>query len=94
MDMDKIIEESNLVSENLLELLSQKLAENGVKVVEKYHTEGDAASEIIDETKAKGHNLIAVGSHGGGNLSRWLLGSVSTKVYEHAQKPVLIIKKK
>ena len=92
IDMDKIIKESNLVSENLLELASNKLEGHGIKVVKKYHVEGDAASTIIDEAEANENNLIVVGSHGGGKLSRWLLGSVSTKVYEHSKKPVLIIK--
>lgn len=92
IDMDKIIKESNSVSENLLELISRKLEENNVKVVKKYHIEGEIASVIIDEAEKNNHNLIVVGSHGRGNISRWFLGSVSTKVYEHARQPVLIIK--
>lgn len=93
LDMNKIIQESNIVSDNLLELASKKLEEHGVKVVKKYHVEGEAASTIIDEAEENQHDLIVVGSHGGGKLSRWFLGSVSTKVYEHAKRPVLIIKK-
>ena len=93
IDMDKIIKESNLVSENLLDLISNRLEESCVKVVKKYHIEGDAASTIIDEAEENNHNLIAVNAHSGGNISRWFLGNVSTKVYEHSKKPVLIIKK-
>ena len=92
LDMNEIIRESNLVSENLLELTANKLEKNGVNVVKKYHVEGDAASAIIDETEKNQHNFIVVGSHKGGKISKWFLGSVSTKVYEHAKKPVLIIK--
>ena len=93
LDMDKIIQEACLVSENLLDLTANKLEEHQIKVVKKYHVEGDAAAIIIDEAEENRHDLIVVGSHGGGKLSRWLLGSVSTKVYEHAKQPVLIIKK-
>lgn len=94
LDMEKIIHESNLVSENLLELISNKLEGHGVKVVKKYHVEGEAASVIIDEAEANKHNLIVVGSHGGGKLSKRLLGSISAKIYEHSKKPVLIIKQR
>lgn len=92
LDMNKIIEEACLVSENLLDLTANKLEAYGVKIVKKYHVEGDAAAVIIDEAEENRHDLIVVGSHGGGKLSRWLLGSISTKVYEHAKQPVLIIK--
>lgn len=93
MNMENIIKESNLVAENLLDETSKKLEENNVKVVKKYHVEGDAASTIIEEAEKGNHNLIVVGAHGVGKIAGWLLGSVSTKVYEHAQKPVLIIKR-
>ncbi|OGI00144.1 MAG: hypothetical protein A2104_00645 [Candidatus Melainabacteria bacterium GWF2_32_7] len=92
LDMNKIIEEACLVSENLLNLTANKLEEHEIKVVKKYHIEGDAAATIIDEAEKNKNDLIVVGSHGGGEISRWLLGSVSTKVYEHAKQPVLIIK--
>ena len=93
LDMNKIIQEACLVSENLLDLTANKLKKHGVKVVKKYHVEGDAAAMILDEAEENRHDLIVVGSHGGGKLSRWLLGSITTKVYEHAKQPVLIIKK-
>ncbi|MEI8388553.1 MAG: universal stress protein [bacterium] len=92
IDMDKIMKESVLVSENLLKLTSNKLEAHGVKVVKKYTIFGDAASIIIDEAEKNNFNLIVVGSHSGSKLSRWFLGSISTKVYEHAKQPVLIIK--
>ena len=92
LDMNKIIEEACLVSENLLDLSANKIEEHGVKIVKKYHVEGDAASMLIDEAEKNKHDLIVVGSHSGSKISRWLLGNVSTKVYEHAKQPVLIIK--
>jgi len=94
IDIDKILKESYLVSENLLELASNKLEEHGLKVVKKYHVTGDAASIIIDEAEKNNYKLIVVGSHSGNKLSRWLLGGVCSKVYEHAKLPVLIIKQK
>lgn len=93
LDINKLIEETDSISENLLNLISDKLATTGINVVKKYHIEGDAASVIIDEAKKIKYDLITIGSHKGGDISRWLIGSVTAKVYEHAHQPVLIIKK-
>ncbi len=92
IDIEKIIEESNHVSDNLLELAAKKLETQRINVIKKYHILGDAASEIIDEAEKNKHDLIVVGAHGGGKISRWLLGGVSSKIYEYAKRPVLIIK--
>jgi len=91
MNLEEIIKEAAIVSENILENVSNKLKDSKINVVKKYHLVGDAASTILDEADAINHNFIAVGSHSSGDISRWLLGSVSTKVYEHARQPVLII---
>jgi len=93
IDMPQIIKEANLVSENLLNLISDKLETTGINVVNKYHLEGDADSVILDEAKENKPELIVVGTHAGSDLSKQFFGSVSTKVYEHAKQPVLIIKK-
>lgn len=93
IDMDKIMQEAYLVSEELLDIASNKLQEHGVNVVNKYHVVGEVASSILDEVEDKKYNLIVVGSHSSGKISRWFLGSVSAKIYEHAKQPVLIIKK-
>jgi len=92
MDVEKIIQEANLISESLLEKASQYLQGDGVNVIKKYHVEGDAAKTILDEADINKITLIVLGAHGEGNISRWLLGSVSSRVYEHARQSVLIIK--
>lgn len=48
---------------------------------------------ILEEAEAFGANLIVVGSHGHGGLTRFLLGSVSQSISAHANCSVLIVRK-
>jgi nucleotide-binding universal stress UspA family protein len=50
---------------------------------------GIPAEELINA--GADADMIVVGSRGGGGWSRVLLGSVSSKVAEHAQVPVMIL---
>ncbi len=54
--------------------------------------EGDPAGEIVDIARRTEHNLIAMCSHGRSGIGRWLLGSVTEKVVQHSQDPVLVIR--
>ncbi|WP_047152155.1 universal stress protein [Aneurinibacillus tyrosinisolvens] len=53
---------------------------------------GDAAREIINYTKENRTDLIVIGSRGLGAFKEIMLGSVSHKVSQLADCPVLIIK--
>lgn len=48
------------------------------------------AEAILDIANTSDCDLIIMGSHGRHGLSRFLLGSQSTKVVAHSKKPVLI----
>lgn len=52
----------------------------------------DAAPGLIDVATDEGADLIVVGSHGGGALERFLLGSVSQQVLTHAPCSVLVVR--
>ena len=54
--------------------------------------EGNIAEEIISYSKASKTDLIIVGSKGLGAVLRFLLGSVSSKIADHALCSVLIVK--
>lgn len=54
--------------------------------------EGNVAEEIIKYSKASKIDLILVGSKGLGAVLRFLLGSVSSKIADHALCSVLIVK--
>lgn len=55
---------------------------------------GDPAEKILEYAKTIDADLIVMGSRGRGALGSALLGSVSTKILQHAQCPVLIMRKK
>jgi nucleotide-binding universal stress UspA family protein len=53
---------------------------------------GDPASEILEA--ARSTDLIVMGARGLGTLGRMFIGSVSERVLQHAECPVLIVKGK
>jgi nucleotide-binding universal stress UspA family protein len=53
--------------------------------------EGSPAREIIAYANQKGMDLIALATHGKGEVA-WMLGSVAEKVVTHASKPVLLLR--
>jgi nucleotide-binding universal stress UspA family protein len=52
---------------------------------------GDAATRILETAESEGVDLIAVGSRGAGQVSGYLLGSVSSRVTHQAKIPVLVV---
>lgn len=54
--------------------------------------EGDPAEVILDVAKEQDADLIVIGSRGLSGVQRFLLGSVSAKVSEHASCSVLIVR--
>lgn len=58
--------------------------------VEQVLVEGAAKEEIVDAATTWPADLVVVGSHGKGQISRFLLGSVSSTVAALSPCPVLI----
>jgi nucleotide-binding universal stress UspA family protein len=53
---------------------------------------GDPADVIVQEAERGGADLIIIGTRGLNFAQRWLLGSVSTKVVQHAPCDVLVVR--
>jgi len=53
---------------------------------------GSAAQEIVRAAGEWPADLVVIGSHGRGGVSRALLGSVAESVTRHAPCPVLVVK--
>jgi nucleotide-binding universal stress UspA family protein len=92
-DIDKKAIEDALSTETnkLLQKVEKKLSAKNIP----YRciiNQGEPAEEILNTAKSLRVNLIVTGSHGRRGPSRFLLGSVSSRIVEHAHCPVLVVK--
>lgn len=60
--------------------------------VQEFLPAGDPATEIVNAAKEWPADIIVLGSHGRGGVSRALLGSVAEAVTRHAPCPVLVVR--
>jgi nucleotide-binding universal stress UspA family protein len=76
-------------AERSLRALTEQLADRGV-VAESRLVFGDPR-DVIVELSAQ-HDLVVMGTHGRGGLSRLILGSVADYVVRHALCPVVTVR--
>ena len=74
-----------------LEAFAQELLNRGIKV-QPYLRVGYPFDEIVLMANHFKVDLIIIGSHGRGGISRLLVGSTAARVVEHALCPVLVVK--
>lgn len=55
---------------------------------------GEPGEQIVSAAEAEHADLVVVGSHGRGAVSRFFIGSVSEHVVRHAHCPVLVVRPK
>jgi nucleotide-binding universal stress UspA family protein len=79
------------IADSVLTRAAERAGEKGVPV-ETYASESDPAEAILEVAKAQDADLIVVGSRGLSGIQRFLLGSVSSKVSEHAACSVMIVR--
>ena len=91
-DIQRIMDESAITSKELIDSTAQIIENKNIRVNKKYYVIGDAASVILEESENNNNDLIVMGSHGTSGIGRWLIGSVSLRVFEHSNIPVIIIK--
>ena len=65
--------------------------EKGAHEVDALVVEGAPANELVRVAKEHQVDLIIIGSHGRGGLSRAILGSVADRVMRTAHCPVMIV---
>ncbi|MGI6678680.1 MAG: universal stress protein [Dehalobacterium sp.] len=80
-------EEANKIMKETTEKFNNTGIEHNISI-----KKGDAADVIICEAEEKVIELIVMGSRGLGAISKFVLGSVSSKVLSHAHCSVLIIR--
>ena len=78
-------------SKKLLEQSVQKLIKAGF-IAEPLCYLGNPAEEIMKAASRQHADLIVMGAKGLGAIARFLLGSVSTRVVQHAKSSVLVVR--
>lgn len=63
----------------------------GAAVAHQFLREGVPGPEVCDSAREWGADLIVIGTHGRGGLSRLLMGSTAEAVVRHAPCPVLVV---
>ena len=79
------------VAESVVKRAARAALSKGVEV-ETHAREGHPAEVIIEVAKQVEADLIVVGSRGLTGIQRYLLGSVSSRVSEHASCSVMIVR--
>ena len=81
------------VGKGILAVAEEKVKENGFTGQAHYEMElGHPSERILAIAKAKQADAIVLGSRGLSGIAEFFLGSVSTKVSQYANCPVLIVK--
>ena len=79
-------------AEEHLKAAAQELPDAGVNARYTIRHCSDAAAEIVDNAEVNDVDLIAMSTHGRSGISRWVLGSVASKVLRGTSKPILVIR--
>ncbi len=82
---------ATLMAEQKIDKLLPKVAELKTTFDRKIET-GHPAEKILEVSENDKYDLVVLGSHGSNALTRFLVGSVSTKVMHHAKVPVLVVR--
>jgi nucleotide-binding universal stress UspA family protein len=80
------------IGQQILNSYEAKVKERRLQNVKMLLQEGDAAQRIMETTSEVKCGLVLIGSRGRGGFKELLLGSVSHKVTNHADCPVLVVK--
>jgi nucleotide-binding universal stress UspA family protein len=87
--------ESVMIREALSEMVSsarKDLPEGGMDPEEIVITQGDAVDCILQETEARGIDLIVMGYNRRGRLEEAIVGSISRSVLRRTHIPVLLVR--
>jgi len=90
MDRLRILETLTEEAQKILDKIKTKTA--GSRPVKTIVAQGNPAEEILETAKKLKADLIVTGSHGRHGAQKFLLGSVSSKIVDHAPCTVLVVK--
>lgn len=90
-DCKKMYEIMTMESKKRLESAKTRLSKKGLKINIEV-TFGNPVETIIKNCTEKKIDMVVVGSHGRHGAKKFLLGSVSSKIVQHAPCEVLVVK--
>jgi len=90
MDRVRILETLTEDAKKTMDQIRTKTA--GFKSLKTIIKQGNPAEEILETAKKIKADLIVTGSHGRHGAQKFLLGSVSSKIIDHAPCAVLVVK--
>ncbi len=93
MEMDRIRILDTMAKETREMMKRIKAKSKRVKSLKTIIKQGDPAEEILKTAEKMKADVIITGSHGRHGAQRFLLGSVSSKIVDHAECDVLVVKK-
>jgi nucleotide-binding universal stress UspA family protein len=79
-------------AEEHLMAVEQELLDAGVNARHTIRHGSDPAAEIVDYAEVNDVDLIAMSTHGRSGVSRWVFGSVASKVLRGTSKPILLVR--
>lgn len=53
--------------------------------------QGETAGTVLEEARRLAADILVVGSHGKGPMTRWIAGSTSSDILRHSDIPVLVV---
>ena len=90
MDRLRILETLTEEAQKIMDKIKTKTV--GSRPVKTIVAQGNPAEEILETAKKIKADLIVTGSHGRHGAQKFLLGSVSSKIVDHAPCTVLVVK--
>lgn len=91
MDLEPIINAAKAQYDGLLAGLQEKAKSQGLNIATEIVI-GHPAKDIIEFAASNNVDLIIMGQRGKSKIPKWLLGSVSQQVSNHATCSVMIVK--
>jgi nucleotide-binding universal stress UspA family protein len=93
MEMDRVRIVESLTEETRRMMEKIKARPMKIKSLKTLIKQGNPAEEILSTAEKIKADVIVTGSHGRHGAQKFLLGSVSSKVVDHAECDVLVVKK-
>ncbi len=88
--LDRVVESFLARAKEYLGSVGEPLRRAGLNV-SAIAQEGDPATKILEQAEKEPTTLIAMSTHGRSGMTRWVLGSVTSKVLQATDNPMLVI---